>query len=100
MARGEVRAERNASGKAKYCLASCQTPIDSAEVDRWRKLAAIPDEDREPTSIFRSGARWCSLPKNTQLLRFNATIATVVVKAYASNCLKSWVFQQKSLLKI
>ena len=43
---GEVTAERN-NKVQKYCIASCNTPIDSAEVDRWRKLAAIPCEVRE-----------------------------------------------------
>lgn len=52
---GEVTAERSGSGY-KYHLANCQVGIDSAEIDRWRKLAAIPDEARE--TYYESFEKW------------------------------------------
>ena len=40
---GEVRSHRDEAGKFSYQVGS--NSIHGAEVDRWRKLAAIPDAD-------------------------------------------------------
>lgn len=45
---GDARAERNGKGTPKYVLCNLHNEsIDGAEVDRWRKLRAIPECDRE-----------------------------------------------------
>jgi len=45
LANGDAKAERNGNGY-KYILGNLPSDIDSAEVDRWRKLRAIPDDAR------------------------------------------------------
>jgi len=54
--RGEVTAQKDDKGTKKYSVCNLQTAIDSAEVDRWRKLAAIPDEERE--TYYESFEKW------------------------------------------
>jgi N6-adenosine-specific RNA methylase IME4 len=52
--RGEVKSRRDETGKFSYQVGS--TDIHGAEVDRWRKLAAIPDEERE--AYYNSFEKW------------------------------------------
>ncbi len=45
-----------AKGDGKYGLASCQTQIDTAEVDRWRKIRKVGRKARQ------AGRNSCPLP--------------------------------------
>jgi N6-adenosine-specific RNA methylase IME4 len=51
---GEVTASRNDKGQPVYQVG--KQGLAGAEVDRWRKLAAIPDEERE--AYYASFEKW------------------------------------------
>lgn len=85
MAAGEVKAERDGKGTPKYSLCNLHNnKIDGSEVDRWRKLKAIP------ASQCREYFNEVSNPSRNGLLRWWKT-QTVVANGKQ---------QQKPLKKI
>src|SRR6056297_3631638 len=60
---GEVRAERNGKG-TRYVLQVAKQDIDAKEVDRWRKLAAIPEaRDAIDRAMQRKPGDWDTHPE-------------------------------------
>lgn len=53
--RGEVKAERNGKG-TQYLFSNLENTISVAEVDRWRKLAVIPQAERE--AYYEAFPKW------------------------------------------
>jgi|694.fasta_scaffold109036_2 hypothetical protein len=39
--------QQRVENSQRVCIATCNTGVDVAEVDRWRKLRAIPEDARQ-----------------------------------------------------